>query len=218
MKDSLFRFYTLYRAYLGVLLIGLGVLWGVLDDFTFAWILILVGLIFIAAHFLIGPIRLVQVAVEKGDLNEAQQVLDSIKYPNLLIKQVRSMYFFMQSNIAMSNKDYTKAEANIKKTTELGMAMSEYDGMAILQHGMIAFQKGDTKTALTKLREALKSGIPDKEAKAGALLTLCSISMNRRDFKGAKMYYKQAKDLKPTTKEIVSQLKELESYISRIPG
>jgi hypothetical protein len=42
--------------------------------------------------------------------------------------------------------------------------------------------------------------------------------MNKREFRAAKDFFRRAKALKPTTKEIVSQIKEIEKYISRIPG
>jgi hypothetical protein len=42
--------------------------------------------------------------------------------------------------------------------------------------------------------------------------------MNKREFRAAKEFFRKAKALKPTTPEIVKQVKEIEKYISRIPG
>jgi len=42
--------------------------------------------------------------------------------------------------------------------------------------------------------------------------------MTRREFRQAKDFFRRAKALKPTTPEIVSQIKQIEKYISRIPG
>jgi hypothetical protein len=42
--------------------------------------------------------------------------------------------------------------------------------------------------------------------------------MSRRDFKTAKDYFRRAKAQKPTTDQIVSQIKEMDKYISRMPG
>lgn len=61
-------------------------------------------------------------------------------------------------------------------------------------------------------------GLPDKENTAAALLTVASIAMSRRDFKSAKDYFRRAKAQKPTTEQIVSQIKEMDKYISRMPG
>ena len=42
--------------------------------------------------------------------------------------------------------------------------------------------------------------------------------MTKREFRAAKDFFRKAKSLKPTTPQIVSQIKEIEKYISRIPG
>jgi hypothetical protein len=47
---------------------------------------------------------------------------------------------------------------------------------------------------------------------------MCSIMMNKREFRAAKDFFRKAKALKPTTPQIVDQIKQIEKYISRIPG
>lgn len=215
---SLLKFYISYRLWIALLTLAGGIVWGVMDEWTFAWILVLFGIVSLVLYFILGNIRMVQWAVEEGDLKEAQRLLQQIRYPNLLIKPIRSVYHFMLSNIAMSNKDFTAAEEHIKKTSDLGMPMADFDGMAIFQHGVIAFQKGDYKTANTKLKESLAKGLNDKDAKASANLMLCSICIQRKDNKTAKVFFKRAKEAKPGAPEIIKQIKELESHIARMPG
>lgn len=128
------------------------------------------------------------------------------------------MYYMIQSNMAMSQKDFTKAEEFIKKSTALGMPMKDMDSMAIFQHGAISFQKGDYKTALPKLREAVSKGMPDADSMASAQLMLCSIFIQRKDNKTAKAHFKKAKDAKPKQAEIVNQIKDMEKYMNRLPG
>lgn len=218
MNTKFLEFYVFNRVWISLALLAIGLTWGFLDSFTFAWILILVGVILFLAHFLLGPIRLLQKSVEGGNIPLAQRVIDSVKYPKLLIKPVRSVFYMIQSNMALSEKDFTKAEALIKKSTELGMPMKDMDAMAIFQHGAISFQKADYKTALPKLREALSRGLPDADSIASANLMLCSIFIQRRDNKTAKMHFKKAKDAKPKQPEIVNQIKEMDKYIQRLPG
>lgn len=218
MNTSFLQFYVFNRVWISLGLIVLGVVWGVLDSFTFAWILITIGVVLFLAHFLLGPIRLLQKSVEGGDFDLAMRVINSVKYPNLLIKPVRSMYYMIQSNMAVSQKDFTKAEELIKKSTDLGMPMKDMDSMAIFQHGAISFQKGDYKTALPKLREALSKGMPDADSQASANLMLCSIFIQRRDNKTAKVHFRKAKEAKPKQAEIIAQLKDMEKYINRLPG
>ncbi len=58
----------------------------------------------------------------------------------------------------------------------------------------------------------------DKENNAGAYLQMCSLMMNKREFRAAKDFFRKAKALKPSTKQIVDQIKQIEKYISRMPG
>lgn len=218
MNFRFLKFYVFNRVWISLGLIATGLTWGFMDSFTFAWILISVGVVLLLAHFLLGPIRLLQKAVESGDFDLASKVIDSVKYPGLLIKPVRSMYYMMQSNMAMSQKDLTKAEEFIKKSTDLGMPMKDMDAMAVFQHGAIFFQKGDYKSALPKLREAIAKGMPDADSMASAQLMLCSIFIQRKDNKTAKAHFKKAKDAKPKQAELVNQIKEMEKYIHRLPG
>lgn len=216
MMRSLLKFYITFRLYIATLSLVGGIVWGIKDDWTFAWILVLFGIVSFVLYFILGNIRMVQWAVEEGNMKEAQRLLEQIKFPKLLIKPIRSVYYFMLSNIAMSNKDYVAAEAHIKKTADLGMPLAEFDGMAVFQHGVIAFQKGDYKTANIKLKESLQNGLKDKDAKASANLMLCSIFIQRKENKVAKVYFKRAKEAKPSAPEILKQIKELESHLARI--
>jgi tetratricopeptide (TPR) repeat protein len=218
MGEKLLDFYVFNRIVISIVLIGVGITWGILDSWTFAWFFVATGSIMLLAHFLLGPIRMVQKAVEKGDLEKAQKALSLVKYPSLLIKPVRSIFYMLQSNMALGNKDYSKAEEFIKKSTSLGMPMKDMDAMAVFQHGTIAFQKGDNKTAILKLREAISKGLTESDSLAGAHLILCNIFLTRKDNKTAKMHFKNAKSAKPKSKEILDQIKQLDSYIARIPG
>jgi len=74
------------------------------------------------------------------------------------------------------------------------------------------------KQAESYIRQALRKGLPDKENEAAAHLQMCSIMMNKREFRAAKDFFRKAKALKPTTPQIVDQIKQLEKYITRIPG
>ena len=57
-----------YRLYLGLALIALGVLANVYSGFWPAFPAYLIGLILIAGHFFIGPLRLIQEHMETGNL------------------------------------------------------------------------------------------------------------------------------------------------------
>ena len=96
--------------------------------------------------------------------------------------------------------------------------MKQAEGANKLQLGMLAIQKGDMKQGESYIRQAIRAGLPDNENNAAAYLQLCSIMMNKREFRAAKDYFRKAKNFKPTTPQIVDQIKQIEKYIGRMPG
>ncbi|MBK6936577.1 MAG: hypothetical protein IPH18_06600 [Chitinophagaceae bacterium] len=214
-----------YRLWIGLVLIALGVYVNYAASFWPAFPLYFVGVILIAGHFFFGPLRLIQEYMEEGDMDGAEKVLSSIQFPNLLYRPIRSVYYTLKGNIAMMKQDFETAEKDIKKGTALmGKSslmqgqMKTAEGANKLQLGMLAMQKNDLKGAEGYIRAAIRSGLPDKESEAAAYLQMCSIMMNKREFRAAKDFFRKAKALKPTTSQLVSQIKEIEKYISRIPG
>lgn len=218
MKSTLRRFIVFNRLLLSVALIALGFWIGFAVTWWIAWLPFLIAIIMVAAHFLIGPMTLIQAYVENGDMEGAQKLLDKVKYPNFLYKPVRSSYYMLRANLSTMNEDLDKAEADLKKSLESGMPEKEFEGTAYLQLGSIALRKGNTKEAYENLRKAVKMGLPDKDNEAAAYLQLSSICMQRRDFRNAKIYFNKAKACKPKNEQIVGQIQELSKYIARIPG
>lgn len=215
------KFYTWlirYRLYLGIALVVLGIVANIYSSFWPAFPLYFIGAILIFGHFFIGPLRLIQEHMEAGDMEGAEKVLNSVKFPNLLYKPIRSAYYTIKGQLAMMKQDFDGAESAMKKGLSLGTPMKEVKGANLLQMGMISLQKGDLKQGEQYIRGAIREGLPDKENEAAAYLQMCSIMMNKSQFKAAKEFFRKTKALKPTTPEIVKQIKEIEKYISRIPG
>jgi len=217
------KFYNLiikYRFWLSIAVIVLAIILNATGQVGF-WAmfpLYLIGVIGLLSHFLIGPLRLVQKPMEEGNLEEVQKIIDSVWFPGMLLKPVRSTFYTLKGNLAMMNKDYEQAEKHLKKSSSIGSAMPEAEGANKLQLGMMAMQRGDMRSGEGYLRAALKMGIPDNESKAVANLGMCQIMMNKREFRAAKDYFRKAKACNPTTPEVVSQIKEIQKYISRVPG
>jgi uncharacterized protein HemY len=207
-----------YRLWLGIAFLALAIFTNVEAGFWPSFVLYLVGVVLIVGHFIFGPLRLIQDFMEQGDMEGAKKVVDSIWFPGLLIKPVRSVYYTVKGNLAMVNQDFETAERLMKKSLEMGMPMKEAEGANKLQLGMMAMQKGDTKQAESYIRGAIRSGLPDKENEAAAYLQLSTIMINKREFRAAKEYFRKVKALKPTTPQIVDQLKQMEKYITRMPG
>jgi tetratricopeptide (TPR) repeat protein len=215
------KFYNVlikYRFWLGLLAIALAVFVNVQVGFWSSFILYFIGVIALASHFFIGPMRLIQGPMEAGNIEEVEKILNSIWWPGLLYKPVRSTYYTIKGNLAMMKQDFDSAEKHLKKSSALGSPMPEAEGANKLQLGMMAMQRGDLKQGESYIRAAIRSGIPDKESEAVAYLSMCQIFMNKREFRAAKEFFRKAKACKPKTKQVLDQVKEIEKYISRMPG
>ena len=218
MKLALRRFIVLYRLPLAILLIGLGFWLGFEVTWWIAWLPFLVAILMVTAHFLIGPMTLIQKYIEEGDMEGAGKLMDRVKYPNLLYKPVRSSYYMLRANLSTMTDDLDKAEEDLKKGLASGMPEKEFEGSAYLQLGAIAFKKGNNKEAYEHLRKAVKLGLPDKDSEATAYLQLSGLCMQRRDFRSSKLYFSKAKSCKSKNEQVVAQIKEMEKYMARIPG
>ena len=212
------RLLVFNRLLIAIVLIALGLLLGFTVTWWVAWIPMLVAVLMIVAHFLIGPMTLVQSYVESGDIEGARSLLDRVKRPQWLYKPVRSSYYMLRGNLSSMTDDLDKAEADIKKSLAAGLPEKEYEGSALLQLGSIAYKKGNTKEAMQHLRAAVEKGLPDEDSKATAYLQLSSLCLNARNFRGAKFYYGRAKNTKPKNEQVVEQMKEMAKYMARIPG
>ncbi|MEY4702463.1 MAG: hypothetical protein RIR96_360 [Bacteroidota bacterium] len=211
--------YIKYRLWIGIVLLGLAIYTNLEAGFWPSFIIYLLAIISILGHFLLGPMRLIQSAMENGDMEEAKRIVESIKFPGLLIKPIRSVYYTVKGNVAMANQDFQSAEAMMKKGLSLGGSLTQQaEGPSKLQLGMLCIQRGDMKQGESYIRQAVRSGLPDDDTNAAAYLQLCSIMMNKREFRAAKEFFRKAKGFKPTTPQIVDQIKQIEKYINRMPG
>jgi len=213
------RFYILHRLEIIIALVIIGVLSHIYWDAVTAWLCYIFAFISLLLYFMMGTMRIVQEAVQDGDVDLAMKYMNKIKFPRLLFKPIRSGYYILQSNLSMASNDLEKAEANIRKSLKIkSKIVGDMEGSNLMQLGFIELKKGNTKQARLHLMEAVKAGIPDKESLAAAHLQLCNIEAQRMQYKIAKQHFKKAKDLKPKTEEIVSQLKSMEKQINRMPG
>lgn len=216
-----FNLYIRYRLILGIVFLLAAIAVHYYTGFWPSFIIYLVAVVSIFGHFFFGPLRLIQQYMEAGDMEGAEKILNKVKYPALLFKPIRSVYYTLKGNMAMMKQDYEGAEKNMKKGIDLGSGsslMQGAEGASLLQMGMLSMQKNDLKQAESYIRQAIRKGLPDKENQAAAFLQMCSIMMNKREFRAAKDFFRKAKALKPTTPQIADQIKQMEKYISRMPG
>lgn len=213
-----YNFLIKHRFALSILGLVLAIAINISAGFWPSFVLYFITIIGFFSHFFIGPLRLIQEPMENGEIEEVKRILNSVWFPNLLYKPVRSTYFTIKGNLAMMNQDFDSAEKFLKQSNDLGSPMPEAEGANKLQLGMMAMQKGDLKQAESYIRASIRLGIPDKESEAMAYLGMCQIFINKRQFKAGRDFFRKAKECKPKTKQVVDQIKEIEKYISRMPG
>lgn len=215
------KFYNIlikYRFWLGLVALALGVVAQMTVDIWTGILLYSTAFIALLTHFIIGPLRLVQKPMEEGNVEAVKKIIDSVWFPGLLIKPIRSSFYTLKANMDMASQDFASAEINLKKSASIGSSMAETEGANKLQLGMLAMQRNDFKAGERYIKEALKAGLPDKESEAMAHLAMVQAYLNRREFKAAKDFFRRAKGCKPKAEQTVKQIKEMEKYLSRIPG
>ena len=213
-----FNVFIRFRLWIGLAFLAGAIIVNITSGFWPSLALYIIAVLMIFTHFFFGPLRLLQEQLEEGDFEGAEKILKDIWFPNLLYKPVRSVYYTLMGNIAMTKQDFDSAEKHMKKSLDLGSPMKEAEGSNKLQLGMMAIQKGDMKQGESYIRAALKAGIPDKESAALAYLQMSQIMIQKREFRAAKDFFRKAKAMKPSSQQVVDQIKQIEKYISRMPG
>ncbi|MFN7312944.1 MAG: tetratricopeptide repeat protein [Bacteroidota bacterium] len=215
-----YNFLIKYRFWLGLvsLLVGLILQFTGLGDIWAATIFYVLSFIAIFTHFFIGPLRLVQQPMEEGNFEEVEKIIELVWFPRLLFKPIRSTYYTLKGNLAMVKQDFDAAEKNLKKSNEIGNSLVDTESSNKLQLGLMALQKSNFKEAEKYIKSALQKGIADKESEAMAHLGMVQIYMNKREFRAAKEFFRRAKACKPKNDQVVSQIKDMEKYMSRVPG
>ena len=205
---------------IGIIILGIIFTFKVKHAAWWTWILFVTSILMVVAHYMIGPMSLIQKHMEDGDVEGAQALLNSIKKPDWLYKPIRSGYYMMQSQLGSldENQDLDKAEADIRKGLAASQGQKDVEGGAYMQLGTIAMRKGNKKEAFQYFKKSLELGLPNADTEAGVYLQLANMSAEKRDFRSTKHYFNKAVAAKPTDKTVKDQIAEYKKYVSRMPG
>lgn len=215
---SIYRKLIEYRFYIAIALIVITIALTFTNYNGWWWFALMMAIFMAGSHIFFGPIRLIQEAVQNGDEATAQKHIKTVIFPRLLFKPVRQSFYMLQSNMAMTNKNFKEAEVLMNKSIKskskiLGDAG---EGASYLQLGLIALQNGNRTEGKKNLRLALSKGLPDKESEAAAYVQLAAIELQSRKLSQARNLINKAKKLNPKSPEIVPQIKQIEKHLNGV--
>ena len=131
-----------YRLLIGIAMLGLAILSIIKPVSGPHFILYFIAVVLILGHFLFGPMRLIQSAMEEGDMEGAKN--RGLHKFSGFADQTRSLcLLYPPGNLAMMSNDYDAAEKHMKRGLELGggSLTKQAEGPNKLQLGMLSLQK-----------------------------------------------------------------------------
>jgi len=138
--------------------IGLSFVYG----FGYTWILILIGLIFLASYLLLGTIQSAAERIQVTDFAGAEKMLGLTFFPNLLYVTNRSIYYILKGSIEAQRKDTKAAEEYFQKALSLKLPSDNEKAMVLLQMCNIQMMKSNWAGAQNYFMQVKKLHISEK--------------------------------------------------------
>lgn len=138
--------------------IGLSFVYG----FGYTWILILIGLIFLASYLLLGTIQSAAEKIQLMDFAGAEKMLGLTFFPNLLYVTNRSIYYILKGSIEAQRKDTKSAEEYFQKALSLKLPSDNEKAMVLLQMCNIQMMKNNWPGAQNYFMQVKKLHISEK--------------------------------------------------------
>lgn len=138
--------------------IGLSFVYG----FGYTWILILIGLIFLASYLLLGTIQSAAEKIQLMDFAGAEKMLGLTFFPNLLYVTNRSIYYILKGSIEAQRKDTKAAEEYFQKALSLKLPSDNEKAMVLLQMCNIQMMKNNWPGAQNYFMQVKKLHISEK--------------------------------------------------------
>ena len=138
--------------------IGLSFVYG----FGYTWILILIGLIFLASYLLLGTIQSAAERIQVTDFAGAEKMLGLTFFPNLLYVTNRSIYYILKGSIKAQRKDTKAAEEYFQKALSLKLPSDNEKAMVLLQMCNIQMMKSNWAGAQNYFMQVKKLHISEK--------------------------------------------------------
>ena len=120
------------------------------------------GGLLLFGYFRYGPIRPAFAAVQTGDIERAERLISTIRFPHLLNTQSRAYLHWIKGSLEAGHKDrLASAEDNLLRALDLGVRTSHDRCVLVATIAEVAARRGDLARARKLLDDA--RGIPHRE-------------------------------------------------------
>lgn len=131
------------RFLLVLLFLGLGIWLHVVEGIGAAWFLYVAAFILLMTHFLFSNVSAAFIALRKGNIDNAEELIYRIKKPEWLLKQHRAYYHFTKGMIALQRNSSQEAKFDLREALNLGLRTSTDKALATLNLANLAFKDKD---------------------------------------------------------------------------
>ncbi|MGH1339725.1 MAG: hypothetical protein ACRBFS_26640 [Aureispira sp.] len=105
------------------------------------------AIILLLGHFRHGPMLAILMALRKGKIGDAEQLLTSIKRPNWLSKRYQAYYYFSNSLVATHRQDTAAAIDFANLALGLEQLHDKEKGILVYNLARMAYQGNNFETA-----------------------------------------------------------------------
>ncbi len=155
--------------YVRFALIAVGIIGGIAlwaaFGFWYGFFFLLTGIILLIGYIILGPIAPAGKALQTGDFDKADRLLDLTINPKWLYVSNRAYYYLLKGSIALSRKDLSRGEELLKIAESIDLPSDNERGMIQIQLGHIAASKERWNQAQNHLRKAQGLKITQQEFK-----------------------------------------------------
>ncbi|MDX1665828.1 MAG: hypothetical protein R3350_01290 [Saprospiraceae bacterium] len=144
--------YNRIRLGLVLLFTGIGALLHIEEGIATAWYLYAASALLLITHFLFGNVWIAFNQLKRGKLERAEQLLDQIRFPELLIARNRAYYHFARGMIWLQREQLKRGEAHLQKAVKLGLSRETDRALAQLNLAHLYYLQGDLSRSLEHAR------------------------------------------------------------------
>jgi hypothetical protein len=138
-----------------ILMLSVSALAGYFKVYEITALAILLAGYVIWGYFKEGPIILAAKQYRLKNYEQAKELLQSVKNPELLNKRRKPYYRFLLGNIAVNQLDYTTAEFELGQAASLGLRANDL-GVALMHLANISLRNKDKTRGMVWIKQAEK--------------------------------------------------------------